>query len=83
MEIDPRLRGDDKSGKVHLHDNDSTHDFHLPVGKGTIDFGFLFEFLEERNKRPILTLEPHKKEHLLETLQGLIKVLPPSFIHSI
>jgi sugar phosphate isomerase/epimerase len=45
------------------------------VGKGTIDFDFLFEFLKDRGIEPLLTLEPHKEEHLTETLAGLERIL--------
>lgn len=57
--------------EVHLHDNDGTADAHLPVGQGNIDFLFLFEFLRSRGIKPTLTLEPHKEEHLYESLAGL------------
>ena len=57
--------------EVHLHDNDSSFDAHLPVGSGTIDFDELFGFLIEKRISPLLTVEPHTVEHLYETLAGL------------
>lgn len=61
--------------EVHLHDNDGSQDAHLPVGRGSIDFGLLFDFLKARNMTPLLTLEPHLEEHLPESLSGLRKVM--------
>ncbi|MGC9196656.1 MAG: sugar phosphate isomerase/epimerase family protein [Syntrophobacteraceae bacterium] len=60
--------------EVHLHDNDSSLDAHLPVGSGTIDFDLLFGFLLERGICPLLTIEPHTVEHLYETLAGLARL---------
>jgi sugar phosphate isomerase/epimerase len=57
--------------EVHLHDNDSASDDHLPVGAGTIDFDLLFDFLIDKKITPLLTVEPHTVEHLFETLAGL------------
>ncbi len=60
--------------EVHLHDNDSSSDAHLPVGAGTIDFDRLFGFLKEKRISPLLTVEPHTVEHLYETLAGLSRL---------
>lgn len=60
--------------EIHLHDNDSSSDAHLPVGSGTIDFDLLFGFLLERRIFPLLTIEPHSVEHLYETLAGLARL---------
>ncbi len=57
--------------EVHLHDNDGSFDTHFPVGSGTIDFDYLFDFLGEKKISPMLTMEPHTVEHLYETLAGL------------
>ncbi len=62
--------------EVHLHDNDGSGDDHLPVGMGTIDFGLLFETLMRKGRKPLLTVEPHTKEHLVKTLLNLDKMLP-------
>ena len=60
--------------EVHLHDNDSSFDAHLPVGSGTVDFDKLFGFLIEKRISPLLTVEPHTVEHLYETLAGLARM---------
>ncbi len=57
--------------EVHLHDNDTSSDAHLPVGAGTVDFDKLFGFLTQKRISPQLTVEPHQVEHLYETLAGL------------
>ncbi len=59
--------------EIHLHDNDGRGDSHLPVGRGNIDFESLFEYLGRNKIRPLLTLEPHREEHLAESLAGLEK----------
>ncbi len=61
--------------EIHLHDNDGSGDAHLPVGHGTFDFRLLFDFLRERQRTPLLTLEPHLEEHLFQSLSGLQEVL--------
>ncbi len=66
-------------GEVHLHDNDGAGDAHLPVASGTINFPLLFDFLVERRLRPVLTLEPHQEEHLVQSLEGLSRIVAPSF----
>ncbi len=63
--------------EIHIHDNDGADDSHLPVGSGTINFDYLFNFLGEKGISPILTLEPHTVEHINETLAGLAAM--PSF----
>jgi sugar phosphate isomerase/epimerase len=57
--------------EVHLHDNDSSFDTHFPIGSGTIDFNYLFRFLGEKKISPFVTLEPHRVEHLYESLAAL------------
>jgi sugar phosphate isomerase/epimerase len=61
--------------EIHLHDNDGSHDHHWPIGEGTIDFQRLFELLESRGLRPLLTVEPHTEEDLVKTLRGLEPLL--------
>jgi len=61
--------------EIHLHDNDGTEDSHLPIGQGNINFMFIFEFLQKRGIRPMLTLEPHREEHLYESLSGMETIL--------
>ncbi len=61
--------------EIHVHDNSGIHDDHLPVGHGTIDFALLFGLLRSRAIDPLLTLEPHRDEHLAESLAGLLRVM--------
>ena len=61
--------------EIHLHDNDGREDSHLPIGQGNIDFVFLFQFLRQRGVSPLLTLEPHREQHLYQSLDGLAAVL--------
>ena len=61
--------------ELHAHDNCGHRDEHLPVGRGTIDFDSLFTVLRARAITPLITLEPHREEHLAESLAGLVKVM--------
>ena len=61
--------------ELHVHDNCGSHDDHLPVGQGNIDFRSLFTLLQARSIQPLITLEPHREEHLAESLAGLVKVM--------
>ncbi len=61
--------------EVHIHDNDGANDSHLPVGSGTIDFDYLFNFLRKKRISPTLTLEPHTAQHMKETLTGLAEMV--------
>ena len=58
-------------GQIHLHDNNGEEDEHLPVGQGSIDFQPLFENLKQREKMPIITIEPHKEDDLWPSLEYL------------
>ncbi len=64
--------------EVHLHDNDGGHDYHWPVGDGSIDFKGLFERLNARGLTPLLTVEPHTEADLIKTLAGLAPFLERS-----
>ena len=55
--------------EVHLHDNHSLGDEHLPVGEGDFDFDRFFRFLAESGLKPIYTIEPHREEHLWPSLK--------------
>ncbi len=69
--------------ELHLHDNDGSHDHHLPIGQGTIDFHHLFGMLRVKGERVLVTVEPHTRQHLSETLEALFKILshdPPAFM---
>lgn len=61
--------------EIHVHDNNGSGDAHLPVGQGNIDFELLFQVLQERDKKPLLTLEPHRESHLFESLGALTEIL--------
>jgi sugar phosphate isomerase/epimerase len=61
--------------EIHVHDNSGILDEHLPVGRGTIDFALLFGLLRSKTIHPLLTLEPHREEHLVESLAGLVRVM--------
>lgn len=64
-ELGPRI------GEIHLHDNDGTEDNHLAIGKGDIDFESLFEYLDENQLKPIITIEAHKEEWLWQSIEAL------------
>jgi sugar phosphate isomerase/epimerase len=57
--------------EVHLHDNEGISDDHLAIGAGTIDFEYLFKYVEENRLRPIITLEPHKEKWIWQSLDAL------------
>lgn len=61
--------------EIHLHDNDGSHDYHWPVGDGSIDFNGLFERLNAQGLTPLLTVEPHTEADLIKTLAGLAPLL--------
>jgi len=63
----------DLLAEIHVHDNCGSHDDHLPVGQGTIDFKSLFMLLRAKAINPLITLEPHREEHLAESLAGLVR----------
>ena len=58
-------------GQLHLHDNYGSYDDHLAVGKGVFDFVGLFDFLQENELNPVITLEPHEAAGLIESLDYL------------
>jgi sugar phosphate isomerase/epimerase len=55
--------------ELHLHDNDRTSDQHLPMGRGTFDFGNFFRLLGERDC--VYTVEAHSPEDVLESIDYL------------
>jgi len=61
-------------GQIHLHDNHGGGDEHLPVGEGTFPFRRFFELLQQRDIRPIVTLEPHTQEDLWCTLENITRM---------
>jgi len=58
-------------GEVHLHDNHSERDEHLPVGEGGFDFKQFFSLLSQYKLNPLYTIEPHEEAHLQ---RGLLTV---------
>lgn len=58
-------------GHLHLHDNDGSADAHLGLGLGGFGFDELFSYLNERNLRPTVTLEPHSEFDLRQSLRYL------------
>jgi sugar phosphate isomerase/epimerase len=63
--------------QVHLHDNSGKQDEHQALGQGTIDFEMLFKKLRTiRKKPPIITLEPHREEHLWPSFEYLENIWP-------
>jgi len=59
--------------ELHLHDNNGDYDAHLPIGRGSIDFTPVTEFLASCAPVPILTLEQHREEDLRTTLEQLTR----------
>jgi len=54
---------------LHLHDNAGTEDQHLGIGQGNIPWLDLFAGLEFLDLVPGITLEPHTREDLEQTLR--------------
>ncbi|HWR58659.1 MAG TPA: sugar phosphate isomerase/epimerase family protein [Thermodesulfovibrionales bacterium] len=55
--------------ELHLHDNDTTFDQHLPIGDGTFDFETLFTLL--KGKDCLYTVEAHSPENVLRSIARL------------
>jgi sugar phosphate isomerase/epimerase len=63
--------------QLHLHDNNGQTDEHLALGRGTIDFATLFDWLSRhRSSPPVVTLEPHEEEQLWPSLEYLDRCWP-------
>ncbi len=60
-------------GQLHLHDNNGQGDNHLALGLGTFNFQNLFTFLNT-SPLPLITLEPHSKEDLKQSLEYIRQV---------
>lgn len=58
-------------GQLHLHDNNGTNDQHVAIGSGIFDFETFFGYLKTRGLQPLVTLEPHTEEDLIESVQYL------------
>jgi len=61
--------------EVHLHDNHSEMDEHLPVGEGGFDFKQFFSLLSQYNLNPLYTIEPHEEAHLWRGLEAVKKYI--------
>ncbi len=61
--------------EMHIHDNRGLRDDHLPVGEGTINFRGVLLSVEDAGIRPILTVEPHREEHFLRSVDSLRTIL--------
>ena len=62
-------------GEVHLHDNHTESDQHLPMGEGGFDFNQFFNLLSHYRLKPIYTLEPHQEDHLWRGLEAAHKYI--------
>jgi len=61
--------------ELHLHDNRGRRDDHLPVGEGAINFRGILHAALDAGSSPILTLEPHRREHFHRGLSALHALL--------
>jgi sugar phosphate isomerase/epimerase len=61
-------------GHLHLHDNQGDTDSHLAIGRGRFDFPGFLEALAQHDIHPGVTLEPHSKEDLWESLHALARL---------
>ncbi len=58
------------AAQFHLHDNDGSADRHWPVGRGTVDFRAVRDFMAGMDRAPLVTLEPHTEPDIFATLEG-------------
>lgn len=58
-------------GQLHIHDNNGEKDQHVAPGQGNFDFPGFFNFLRENACHPLITLEPHSRKDLWQTLEYL------------
>jgi sugar phosphate isomerase/epimerase len=63
-------------GQLHLHDNRGDQDTHLALGQGTVPLEFVLLFLAGRDRRPLVTLEPHQEGSLGPSLKYLADIWP-------
>ncbi len=57
--------------ELHLHDNHGIFDDHLVMGRGSIDFDPLFQYIKDHEIQPIYTLEQHREEDIEPNLRAL------------
>lgn len=60
---------------MHIHDNRGLRDDHLPVGEGTINFRGVLLAVRDAGATPILTVEPHRRDHFPRSVAGLREIL--------
>ncbi|HUH66556.1 MAG TPA: sugar phosphate isomerase/epimerase family protein [Syntrophales bacterium] len=58
-------------GEIHIHDNNGLLDEHLPVGEGTFPFRKLFEMINQKGLKPLITVETHSEKRLWRMLENL------------
>jgi sugar phosphate isomerase/epimerase len=66
-------------GEMHLHDNRGRRDDHLPIGEGSINHRGVILAARDEGARPILTVEPHRREHFsraVDNLRAMLSALP-------
>jgi sugar phosphate isomerase/epimerase len=63
-------------GHLHLHDNQGVWDDHQALGTGTVPLAFVLNFLAEKDRQPLITLEPHQEGSLEPSLQQLADIWP-------
>jgi sugar phosphate isomerase/epimerase len=61
--------------ELHIHDNLGRRDDHLPVGEGAINFRGILHAAVDAGASPVLTLEPHRREHFHRGLSALRTLL--------
>lgn len=62
--------------EIHLHDNTSTRDDHLPIGEGNIDFPMLVRLIRRYVKdKPLHSLEPEREKDLEASIQGFLHLM--------
>jgi sugar phosphate isomerase/epimerase len=60
---------------LHLHDNHGQKDDHLALGRGSIDFSYVFRWLKESGPKA-LTLEPHQEDQVVPAIRTLAGLWP-------
>lgn len=61
-------------GHLHLHDNQGDTDTHQAIGRGCFDFPGFFQAVARQAVQPGVTLEPHSREDLWESLDALARL---------